>query len=372
MKKTKISILSHNLSENCLGRAYILAKLLVDDYEVEIVGPVNNFGIWNPIAGDKTVVYKQIKLIFNRFINPMALIKAIDGDVIYAIKPQLRSFGYGLLIKILKRKKLVLDIDDWELGFLKDLGLIGKTVSLLSFWNHSNIFFTWLMEKFVRFADDITVSNLFLQKRFGGILIPHFRDTKAFDPEKFDRDALRKSLGVESKKVVMFLGTIRKHKGIDTLIFAFDAFKREDAVLMLVGVSETAKAELPRRDYLRIIGPQPFNRVPEFLAVADLVVLMQKQNSASAQGQLPAKIFDAMSMAKPIIATKISDIPEILKDGCGIVISDNAVELTSAINLIFNNPRMAQAMGKSARQRCIDNYSYEAIRPLLLLVFHNI
>jgi hypothetical protein len=34
----KVTILSPNLSSNCLGRAYLLAKVLERRYEVEVVG----------------------------------------------------------------------------------------------------------------------------------------------------------------------------------------------------------------------------------------------------------------------------------------------------------------------------------------------
>ena len=54
----KISILSPDLSNNCLGRAYLLAKILQRRYEVEIVGPIFGDGIWQQVAGDKSVSYR--------------------------------------------------------------------------------------------------------------------------------------------------------------------------------------------------------------------------------------------------------------------------------------------------------------------------
>ena len=224
------------------------------------------------------------------------------------------------------------------------------------------------MDKLIPFADSITVSNTFLQKKFGGVLVPHFRDTDAFDPAKFDRDAIRERLDVADKKVVMFMGTIRAHKGIDTLVRAFDELGRDDVVLMLVGVSDEAKHALPRRPYLRVFGFQPFEKVPEFLEAADMVALMQKSGTSSAQGQLPAKLFDAMSMAKPILATRVSDIPAIL-DGCGVVLNDTPSDLAAAIRSVLDNPEAAAAMGAAARRRCVEEYSYRAMRPRLSAVF---
>jgi len=367
MEKKKISILSHNLSENCLGRAYILAKVLANEFEVEIIGPVQKSGIWVPVRNDIFIVYKQIENF-----NPFTVLKAIDGDIIYAIKPLFTSFGFGLLCKILKHKKIIIDIDDWEVGFYKNYSLPGRIVNVFRFWDFNNFLFTWIMEKMIPFADFVTVSNSFLQNKFGGVIIPHFRDTEAFDPSKFNREISRKNLNIEQdKKVVMFLGTVRKHKGIDTLISTFDSLKRNDVILALVGVDDAAAKELPQRNYLRVFGPQPFEKIPEFLAVADVVAIIQKQSSLSNQGQLPAKLFDAMSMGKPVISTNISDIPAVL-DGCGIIINDNVDELIKAINSILENPEYARKLGVAARQRCIEKYSYEAIRPKLLSIFSNI
>jgi len=46
----KISILTHDLSHNCLGRAYLLAKILQRHYEMEIIGPMFGEEIWKPVA----------------------------------------------------------------------------------------------------------------------------------------------------------------------------------------------------------------------------------------------------------------------------------------------------------------------------------
>ena len=51
----KISILVPNLSQNVLSRAHLLGKMLMRHYEVEIVGPVLDGGIWEPLADDMSV-----------------------------------------------------------------------------------------------------------------------------------------------------------------------------------------------------------------------------------------------------------------------------------------------------------------------------
>jgi len=53
----KISILTPDLSHNCLGRVYLLAKILQKHYEVEVVGPMVCERIWELTANLEGVQY---------------------------------------------------------------------------------------------------------------------------------------------------------------------------------------------------------------------------------------------------------------------------------------------------------------------------
>ncbi|MBU4348481.1 glycosyltransferase family 4 protein [Patescibacteria group bacterium] len=363
----KISILSFDLSHNCLGRAHLLAKVLSKKYDVEILGPKFGKGIWEPVKNDNSIKYTTLPII-----NIPNIFKKIDGDVIYAIKPKGTSFSYGLIKKFISQTPLILDIDDWELGFFLDYKKLGIIKDCVTFWNFNNFFYTFLLEKLIKFADNITVSSSFLQKKFGGVIIPHVRDTDFFNPQNYDRNKLREKFGIQNKKVIMFFGTIRKHKGIDDLISAIDFLKDKNIVLMLVGVDKkdhyVRELENLNKKYIKFISQQPFEKIPEFLSMADLVVLPQK-NSHSARGQVPAKVFDAMAMGKPIISTNISDLPKILKN-CGIIIKCGDVKyLANKIRYIFDNPKIARELGGKARRKCIKEYSFKAIEPKLFKIF---
>ena len=92
----------------------------------------------------------------------------------------------------------------------------------------------------------------------------------------------------------------------------------------------------------------PFKDLPEHLAAADVVVIPQR-NTSDTVGQMPAKIFDAMAMAKPIVSTRISDIPDVLGD-CGYLVEPgNVQQLAEAMNHVFNHPEEALIKGKKAR-----------------------
>jgi glycosyltransferase involved in cell wall biosynthesis len=146
--------------------------------------------------------------------------------------------------------------------------------------------------------------------------------------------------------------------------------------LVLVGLDEDydsqylkvfAKKKLGDKK-IRIFGLQPIQDVPEFLSIADIVAIPQKRNFATAV-QIPAKVFNAMAMAKPTIATSVSDLPEILKNCGWIVEPEKPEQLAKAIQYIFDHPEEAKVMGWRARQKCIAEYSYTAIEKVLVSIF---
>ena len=154
------------------------------------------------------------------------------------------------------------------------------------------------MERLCGRADGITVASRFLQARFGGVLIPHVRDTDAWKPGAADPAAARRRLGVDGERLVMFLGTPRGYKGVDDLAAAVARLGRRDVILALVGADPDGAAARRLRATcagLRMVGRVPFDEVPQFLEAADVVVVPQR-DTPDTRGQVPAKLFDAMAL----------------------------------------------------------------------------
>jgi glycosyltransferase involved in cell wall biosynthesis len=370
-----------------MARARSLSRMLERRYEVEILGPILGSGIWPPIAEDTTLKIRSIRASIwpTPYWRTGSVADLADGDIVYASKPLVTSLGVGVRVKKRTGKPLILDVDDWEPGFVSDrfarssflsrLAFIGASAVLYyrpgSYWN------VLLSERLTGQADAVTVSNTFLQERFGGTIVRHARDTDELDPGRFEPETVRNRHGVpKDAAVVLFLGTPTAYKGIEDLIEAVARLKRPDVLLFVIGmdyrkaycrrVSRLGKGMLSQR--FRPLGFQPLKRLPEFLAMTDVFVVPQRMAPASV-GQLPAKLFDAMAMAKPIVATAVGDIPEILA-GCGRVVKPDCPDLLAdAVQDILADPDEAQSLGKRARQECIDKYSHEVVAGTLIEVF---
>ncbi|HEX9420824.1 MAG TPA: glycosyltransferase [Methylomirabilota bacterium] len=361
----KVSILCGDVSGNAAGRADLLAKLLEPLGAVEVIGPRSEPDVWKPVAAGP-VRYTGVP--FRRmpaFLATMRdLARRADGDLIYASKTKLGSAGIGYLKRIAGKRPLILDIDDWEVGFFIRSGLWGTVGRAVNLGNPNGLPWTWLCERLTGLAGGVTVASRFLQQRFGGTLIPHVRDTDAWKPGAADAAEGRRRLGLSGKRIVMFLGTPRDYKGLDDLASAVASLGRADLSLAVVGAeagSAAARGIRERGAAATFLPWVPFDDIPMLLSAADVVAVPQRKTSDTV-GQVPAKLFDAMALGRPVVSTRVSMIPEIL-EGCGLLVEPGDVPaLAAAIARLLDAPGEALALGDRARERCVERYSFQSAR----------
>jgi glycosyltransferase involved in cell wall biosynthesis len=157
---------------------------------------------------------------------------------------------------------------------------------------------------------------------------------------------------------VLFAGTPNPHKGLEVL-------GRAVARLADVRVAVTCRdSDLTGASWVALplqrIPVVPYASVPALLAAADVVAIPQLESEVT-RYQMPMKVFDAMAMGKPIVASRVSDLPHVL-DGCGLLVPPGDVEgLARAIGYLLSNPAEARRLGDRARARCVEMYSIEQI-----------
>ena len=86
---------------------------------------------------------------------------------------------------------------------------------------------------------------------------------------------------------------------------------------------------------------------------------------------IPVVLMEAMSMEIPCVTTRITGIPELIRDGVDglLVAPSDAQGLADALIKLMDNPELRKRMGKEARQRIIDKYNLEKNVDLLADVF---
>jgi glycosyltransferase involved in cell wall biosynthesis len=381
----KVSILVSDLSKSGAGRwggavrTFLLARALEKlGYEVEILGFV--FGDTPP---DPEITHFPLKTIqgsnYPQFFRSAGqLMQAISGDILYPLRPKATTLGIALWKKWQSKKPIILDIDDWELGWhggdefnypesLKQFARdIIKPDGSLRFPEHP--FYLKWMEKLVSRADIVTIHTQFLQHRFGGIYVPNGKDTELFDPQHYDPEVSRKRHNLQDYRLLMFPGAPRPYKGVEDILMALDRLNWEDLRLVIVGGSPYDDYDRQLKEkwgrWIISLPPQPAQTMPEIVSAAHIIVVPQRDNPV-AQAQFPLKLTDGMAMAKPIISTRIGDIPNILGDTGFLVDPSSPQQIATQIEAIFQNYDEAIALGCKARERCVQYYSLESMAAIL-------
>ncbi|MYD98602.1 MAG: glycosyltransferase family 4 protein [Gammaproteobacteria bacterium] len=370
-------VLAWDVGHNPLGRAHLLAQALARSYRVTLAGfqfPRYGNAVWKPLRDSDLRIASIPGSAFPSFQRTLEdLAHRVDPDVVIACKARLPSVQAGLMIKAVRNRPLIIDIDDYELAFFENREPLvdPDETDEKALKEPFEEAWTRYTENLLTAADRLLVSNAELQRRFGGVVVPHARDETAFRPNQFDRPSVLRRLGLKpDQKVILFAGTPRPHKG---LLHVLDAVKRvrrrHDCRLVVVGTppDRAFEDELRRRGgrALSMIPDQPFQRLPEILTAADLVCAVQDPNSMVSEYQLPAKIVDAMAMEVPVIATDVPPLRNLIEAGAvePVTLNNLAARIASWLS--------ASAQGRSpqverARALFQQQYSYRAINRTLV------
>lgn len=102
-------------------------------------------------------------------------------------------------------------------------------------------------------------------------------------------------------------------------------------------------AELELGDRFRFLGP---TRAPDAAVQAADVALL-----TSISEGMPLAVLEAMAQARPVVATSVGGVPEIV-EGCGLLAPPGHVErLAGAVCTLLDRPALAQALGLRGRAR---------------------
>ncbi len=97
--------------------------------------------------------------------------------------------------------------------------------------------------------------------------------------------------------------------------------------------------------------------VPDLLAAIDLLILTSISESS------PNAILEAMAIGRPVVATRVGGIPELVQDGqTGILVTPRkAEEVAERVIMLLKNPALRREMGEAARRRVENEYTVEQV-----------
>lgn len=193
-------------------------------------------------------------------------------------------------------------------------------------------------------------------------VIPNAVDVEFFRPD-IDGARIKERHGFQGKTVVMFVGRIVHHKGIETFILSAK-HTDEDVHYIIVGEGED-KERLERMakevDPGRIIftGAVPRNELPEYYAAAEMLVLP----SLSRLEAFGIVGLESMASGKPVILSRMPGVGEVIdQDQEGVIFEpSNAADLGKKIMDLHSQPELRETMGLRGRERVLRDYSMRGV-----------
>ncbi len=241
----------------------------------------------------------------------------------------------------------------------------------------------YFMENFsLRKATIITVVSDVLKEELIKRKIPAKKILVSYngvDPEEFnpniDGSDIRKKYNLNGKIVIGAVSTFGVWHGMSILAKAIkpiiQKFQSQNSKFQIHFLFVGDGVERPKceniikedkmEDYVTFTGLVSYKEIPKYLAACDIFVSPHIPNADGSEffGS-PTKIFEYMAMGKPIVASKLGQIREILKDKetAFLVEPGNIEELVKAISELVKDEKLRDNLGNKARLKAISEFSW--------------
>lgn len=151
--------------------------------------------------------------------------------------------------------------------------------------------------------------------------IPNGCDRSIFYPR--DKRVARRALDLdEEQQHILFVGRLVRLKGIQDLIQSLELLKARTKPIRLIcigqGPMESELRELAARlgltGYVLFAGPKRNQEIGQWMGAADLLCLPSYSEGS------PSVILEALSSGRPVVASAVGGIPDLIDDRCGILV----------------------------------------------------
>ncbi len=289
-------------------------------------------------------------------------------DVVIASSPQLLVGLSGWWISFTRQVPLVFEVRDLWPESLVAVGA-GRENSLL---------YTAL-SKIARFLYERSALIVVVTSAFKEHLIRRWRvpaqkiaviengvETELFKPlPSTATDALRRDLGVESKFLVCYVGTMGMAHGLETILDAAAILRRQEPDVLFLLVGEGAEkqrikalAESRGLTNVKFLDQQPREKIPALILASDACLVLLKKTDVF-KTVIPTKMLEFMSCERPVILAVEGQARQIVEEaGAGLAIEpENAGSLAQAIMQLSSNPELRKTLGQKGRVYIVEKFS---------------
>ncbi len=143
------------------------------------------------------------------------------------------------------------------------------------------------------------------------------------------KDSARQMLGLNSSKVILFVGRVEPLKGIDRLLEAISHLKKQPGLkLVIIGGDDSSQFELAKlkalsrdlgiKNSVSFLGSVPQKRLPLFYSAADICVVPSYYETFC------LVILESLACGTPVVATNVGAAASLIQQGeTGYLVADN-------------------------------------------------
>lgn len=181
---------------------------------------------------------------------------------------------------------------------------------------------------------------------------------------KISKEEAREKLGLpKDKGIVMYWGNFKLWKGVDTL--AEGAKYLKNFLILIVGGTKDTdiariKATVGGYNNVLVEGFKDQELLPIYLASSDVLVLPNTAKDENSRlFTSPLKLFEYMASERPIVASDVPSVREILNENNAVFFSpDEPKSLAEKVESIFKDKSKADSLSKRARKD-VEEYTWD-------------
>ena len=229
----------------------------------------------------------------------------------------------------------------------------------------------WFLRKWFRKLNGrVAVSPVarnFVNKYFPDdyLVIPNGVDTKHFHPDVAPIEEFN-----DGKANIVFVGRLEKRKGVNYLIDAFKAVKKEipDSRLIIIGPGTRLRHKYEKRvaknglKDVCFIGYASYNDLPRYYKTSTVVC-----SPATGWESFGIVLLEAMAMGKPLVASNIPGYASVVTPGeDGLLVPrKSAKKLAKALITLIKDKSLQEKLGSKGKEKALQ-YDWESLTKKLV------
>ena len=165
------------------------------------------------------------------------------------------------------------------------------------------------------------------------------------------------------------LGRLVPKKGFSNLVRATHRLRSRYAFTLAIHGEGPEKdnlaqliEELGVESYVQLHGRYDNSEVPKLLENGIALIVPSVRASNGDMDGVPTVIYEAFAVGRPVVASRLSGIPEVVKNGInGVLVEpDDTKALEAAMASLLQKPELAMSLGAEARKQVVELYSHHA------------